>query len=42
VIAAVVGGKTALHFAVENGHEKVVLLLCADGAEPNLADENGR
>ncbi len=33
------GGKTALHLTAENGHEKVVELLLAAGAEVNKIDE---
>ena len=35
-------GRTALHYAVENDHSKVVTLLSAHGADSNVIDSKGR
>ena len=35
-------GRTALHYAAENGHSKVVTLLLAHGAESDVVDSDGR
>ena len=35
-------GRTALHYAAENGHSNVVALLLAHGANSNLVDGDGR
>ena len=35
-------GRTALHYAAENGHSQVVALLLAHGADSNLVDGDGR
>ena len=35
-------GRTALHYAAENGHSNVVALLLAHGADSNLVDGDGR
>ena len=35
-------GRTALHYAAENDHSKVVKLLLAHGAESNVVDGDGR
>lgn len=37
-----IGGRAALHYAVENGRLEVVELLLEKGADPNLQDEQGR
>ena len=33
--------KTALHYAVLNGHVNIVKILLQEGADPNVQDENG-
>ena len=35
-------GRTALHYAAENGHSNIVTLLLAHGADSNLVDDGGR
>ena len=35
-------GRTALHYAAENDHSKVVALLLAHGAKSNVVDSDGR
>ena len=35
-------GRTALHYAAENGHSNIVALLLAHGADSNLVDSDGR
>ncbi len=35
-------GRTALHYAAENGHSNIVTLLLAHGADSNLVDGDGR
>ena len=35
-------GRTALHYAAENGHSNIVTLLLAHGADSNLVDSDGR
>ena len=35
-------GRTALHYAAENGHNKVVTLLLVHGADSNVIDNDGR
>ena len=41
--AAEIGtGRTALHYAAENGHSNIVTFLLAHGAESNVVDSDGR
>lgn len=35
-------GRTALHYAAENGHSNIVALLLAHGVDSNLVDSDGR
>src|SRR6185295_15055615 len=36
------GGRTALHEGVEGGHEKIVSILLASGANPNISTQRIR
>ena len=40
--AEIVTGRTALHYAAENGHSNIVTFLLAHGAESNVVDSDGR